>query len=792
MFFEKLRQRLLRWQWLKNKYPLRNSGAFVSQIKPEPGDAFVTITKDGVIFPKLIRLLSRNSANESAEGLNTLVFTMDEACFGKNQPIMLADGSKRYIADIVNSKDGCEVLSYNFSTKTVEKKRVVNWHKYRTAGRPMVRVTLNESKFKYAKVLTGTVNHHIFTDKGITQLGELKVGDKVYCRGVFMSDAQREMALGSLLGDASVTRSFNLQFTHGQDQVDYLKFKEDTFSAFLLKRRETKSGYSPDRKVYQSLLRVCEDTHALRKMCYSGRDGRKYVSKQWADALTVRSLAYFYLDDGSLVRGGYTRHTGIRSEYLSVQFSGYSFSSTEIRRLVRAFARLGYRVTTFKDGRYAGEDRGYVINMSSTVARRFLVDICKFVPASMGYKLGIINGTATAVDSHTEVKLLPVVSTAQLADKRSHTWVYDIEVEDNHNYFASDVLVSNSAFSDGSNSRNADKLYRVLRSSSRTRFGNMGKGFIISYPRELNDFTMRMYAANLGNLHVLTDKAATWEVLPKGLRFKTGNFVFEGKLIPNELKEDFEKNPTEAKMMYMAEPPESEHGFLEYPEKIMDCVVPGSRGLVGVEDYIKDGKVCKRIINFAPGIQSNRDYIVTVDLGRSEDTAALSVFHREDAKGQAIFVQDLVTGWTPDKPNKYVVSFTDITEFILAISKRINIIGCWFDQWQSVSMRETLSANAIPAYEYMLDYADHKTFKELIYTKRYRLLPFEPQIKEMRKLVDTGTKVDHPKGQHNDYVSTIVGATKVFMAKYASTNTGDEWGDVETIEENLTTGDPWS
>ena len=302
VFFEKLRQRLLRWQWLKNKYPLRNSGAFVSQIKPEPGDAFVTITKDGVIFPKLIRLLSRNSANESAEGLNTLVFTMDEACFGKNQPIMLADGSKRYIADIVNSKDGCEVLSYNFSTKTVEKKRVVNWHKYRTAGRPMVRVTLNESKFKYAKVLTGTVNHHIFTDKGITQLGELKVGDKVYCRGVFMSDAQREMALGSLLGDASVTRSFNLQFTHGQDQVDYLKFKEDTFSAFLLKRRETKSGYSPDRKVYQSLLRVCEDTHALRKMCYSGRDGRKYVSKQWADALTVRSLAYFYLDDGSLVR----------------------------------------------------------------------------------------------------------------------------------------------------------------------------------------------------------------------------------------------------------------------------------------------------------------------------------------------------------------------------------------------------------------------------------------------------------------------------------------------------------
>jgi hypothetical protein len=378
------------------------------------------------------------------------------------------------------------------------------------------------------------------------------------------------------------------------------------------------------------------------------------------------------------------------------------------------------------------------------------------------------------------------------------------------------VLDEASAFQGTNKARNASKIYRNVKSSSTTRFGMRGKGFIISYPREIEDFTMQMYRANLKNLHVYTDKAATWEVKPLHLfsgqwfDFEDGTIdvVVDGvmKKVPNiirvplEFKDEFDTNPTDAKMMLMADPPETEHGFIEYPEKVTECIDPSSRPVVNVEDYVGDPggknrsgpKVCKRITSFNSNIVSPHDHIITIDLGRSTDKAALSMFHREVIAGQPIFVQDLVTGWLPDRKNKYMVSFTNVREFIQQLAARYSIMGVWFDQWQSASLQEELNAASIPSFEYNLDLADYKTFKEMIYTKRYKLLPFAPQILEIKQLISLGHRVDHPSTGSKDYVDTIVGATKVWLLKHKATNEEDGWGEVETIEENLTMQDPWA
>ena len=369
------------------------------------------------------------------------------------------------------------------------------------------------------------------------------------------------------------------------------------------------------------------------------------------------------------------------------------------------------------------------------------------------------------------------------------------------------VLDEASAFQNMGKQRNAAKIYRNVKSSSTTRFGMRGKGFIISYPREVEDFTMQMYRDNLKNLHVYTDQAATWDVKPLHL-FSGQWFDFEDgkvdvmvdgvqKKIPNiikvplEFKDEFDKNPTDAKMMLMAAPPESEHGFIEYPEKITECIDPKASPVVDVEDYIKDSKVCKRILSFKSAIMSAHDHIITVDLGRTSDKTALSMFHRELIGKEPIFVQDLITCWFPDKKNKYLVSFTDVMDFIKALNMRFSIAGVWFDQWQSALFQEGLQAAAIPSFEYSLDKSDYKTFKELIYTKRYRLLPFAPQITEMKQLVDLGHRVDHPANGSSDCTDTVVGATKIWLLKHKAHGEGDEWGEVETIEENLHMQDPW-
>ena len=370
------------------------------------------------------------------------------------------------------------------------------------------------------------------------------------------------------------------------------------------------------------------------------------------------------------------------------------------------------------------------------------------------------------------------------------------------------VLDEASAFQAANKSRNAAKIFRNIKSSSTTRFGLRGKGFIISYPREIEDFTMQMYRANLGNLHVYTDRAATWEVKPLHL-FSGQWFDFidgyddeyvDGVLtkvpriikVPLEFKDDFDKNPTDAKMMLMADPPESEHGFIEYPEKVTECIPISHRSAIEVEDYIKDGRVCKRIVSYAPRVHGQHDHIITIDLGRKIDSAALGMYHREMHGNIPVFVQDLVTGWVPDRKNKYMVSFTNIREFIQELSKHFSLMGVWFDQWQSASLQEELNAAAIPSFEYNLDVADYKTFKEMIYTKRYKLLPFAPQIVEIKQLISIGNRIDHPTTGSKDYVDTIVGATKVWLLKHKATGEDDGWGEVETIEENLTMTDPWA
>ncbi len=306
------------------------------------------------------------------------------------------------------------------------------------------------------------------------------------------------------------------------------------------------------------------------------------------------------------------------------------------------------------------------------------------------------------------------------------------------------VMDEASAFVRGMQS-NADKLYRALRTSANTRFGQRHKGFIISFPRsQTDDFTLKMYNANLGNLHVCTDRGATWEILPQ--KFSKSTWTdFHGIRIPVEFKEDFEKDPTGMRTMLMADPPEAEHGFFEFPEKIAACCDVSATPAVTCEDYVKDSRICKRITGFNSSGVSQHDYIITVDLGARQDAAALSLFHKELVGGKYVAIQDFVTEWQPDKAKQLIVSYENMKEFMTQLGSRFHLLGIWFDQWQSFGLQETLTNSGLQAFEYNINYSDYKTLKELVYTQRIKLLPYAKQIHELRKLVDLGTRVDHPR-----------------------------------------------
>ena len=78
VFFEKFKQRLIRWQWLRDKYPVKFSGSFLGQARIEDILNTVTITQNAAVFPNNIRAISGHSGANSQEGKNILFFVCDE------------------------------------------------------------------------------------------------------------------------------------------------------------------------------------------------------------------------------------------------------------------------------------------------------------------------------------------------------------------------------------------------------------------------------------------------------------------------------------------------------------------------------------------------------------------------------------------------------------------------------------------------------------------------------------------------------------------------------------------
>jgi len=87
VFFEKFKNNVLNWKWLRRKYNFKMSGKLVN-----PDDALkleekVVINQTSIFFPNNIRAFSMNSQQEGWEGLNPLFWVLDEfsAFVGSNK-----------------------------------------------------------------------------------------------------------------------------------------------------------------------------------------------------------------------------------------------------------------------------------------------------------------------------------------------------------------------------------------------------------------------------------------------------------------------------------------------------------------------------------------------------------------------------------------------------------------------------------------------------------------------------------------------------------------------------------
>lgn len=405
-----------------------------------------------------------NYGEEHAAQINWSTASVQEkidGCFTANDKIMLADGSSMPIGEIVDKKLSLEVLSYNFEAGIIEPKKIIGWKKsekraplneWRTIHLKQIRTSL-KGKLSNHCIITPTNNHLFFRQSQNNTIEEvearfLKEGDVLYTPNIGLTTIEKQVILGTLLGDGSCTycqeadktRNKGIRFTHSRKQKEYVEYKAALLKNLkgTVKDISVTNSFNSEKTHYQSLVnKAINDCYKLAYKNY-----KKYVNIEWLNQLDWLGFAIWYMDDGSLDKG---------PKNTSILLHTEGFSEEENQTIIEFYNSKGYKCNLRDDGR-----RHLFIHFSTESSELIFKQIRSYICPSMQYKLpnrhqgyfddSILNATSksTLYLSSGTIEKIEEGLTSHCPKNVKSRYRYDIEVEDNHNYFCQGVLVHNS------------------------------------------------------------------------------------------------------------------------------------------------------------------------------------------------------------------------------------------------------------------------------------------------------------------------------------------------------------
>ena len=188
------------------------------------------------------------------------------------------------------SKSTKKVWSFNTSTKKMELKPIINWFKKETEFNKFIKLTIGRNK------VVSTPNHKYYIySNGIIEKKEasnIDIGDKII---TFANDPtmlettpiinkfQKSVLIGTVLGDAYLANVNNrlsrIRFTHGEKQLEYLKYKQHIFKNLFgnVEPYYNFSGYNRNKKIYFVSSKSSEELFEYYNKFYKKDQPLKYI-----------------------------------------------------------------------------------------------------------------------------------------------------------------------------------------------------------------------------------------------------------------------------------------------------------------------------------------------------------------------------------------------------------------------------------------------------------------------------------------------------------------------------------
>ncbi len=426
-------------------------------------------------------------------GKHVDIVYIEEACVSGRTRISCVDKSgirkTLRISDLVNNGlwKKYDVFSYNFKAKKLEVKPITKIFKKQVKDYTRYRVEVFCYDSNRKRVIEASKLQKFFTTAGTKYAPELEPGDLIYNKDYQkLNPIQDQIMLGCLLGDASMSKRENcnpsVSFCHGKSQEDYLKYKIEIFKNIFGNNYRVQNKKDLVFNITEKGGRVAHITSDrsvdLKKfITLKNKDNinLEVVKKYFSDI----SLAFWVMDDGSL--GFAKTKTFAGTKYLTLHTEQFKYETVNA---LCSFLNKRYNVT----GRVRSikrRDKEYFVitfdndstRVLSSIIRKYLPyyfyykvfhskELCRIIGNDIKFKFeDLSNISYDYLDTYPVIKMQPI---------KSKTWtMYDVEVKDNHNFFANGLLIHNSLETQEVFDKRKDALSEdgaVMRISGMTNF----------------------------------------------------------------------------------------------------------------------------------------------------------------------------------------------------------------------------------------------------------------------------------------------------------------------------------
>uniref|UniRef100_A0A6C0JER9 Uncharacterized protein n=1 Tax=viral metagenome TaxID=1070528 RepID=A0A6C0JER9_9ZZZZ len=353
-------------------------------------------------------------------------FTIVDECFPFNTGIITDQGIE-YIGSLFekwrNNKNLPNILSFNQSSKCFEyKKMTYSWRKTR---KELIKITMSK------KIIKCTPEHKILTINGYIEARKLNLGDLIISKydnnhednivAKSLNDDQLQLVYGSYLGDGSISDTVKnrtrLRIIHSEKQKEYCNWKANMFGINKLNFIK-ENGYS-QKPAYSFSTKIFDLEDNIPK-------NSKIVPQWLINKIDLRGLAIWYMDDGSndIQKNG--------NNNISIHSNNYDFETNQ--RFIKKFNEYKLYPTLHKT-----RDKYYYLKFNTQNSNNFLRLISQYIHPNMKYKSSYdiypkYDWKNSFLDYGTlKVNKLEYIENTGFG-RCSQPYVYDIEVEDNHNF----------------------------------------------------------------------------------------------------------------------------------------------------------------------------------------------------------------------------------------------------------------------------------------------------------------------------------------------------------------------